>query len=321
MANQRILQGTAATLTFHNLDADGVPADTAGSVTVGVLHGDGTTAITSGTATTHGAASSGLYSVALPASQTSKTDLLTATWLDVASGQSFVTYHEVVGAYIFSMDDVRAFPTLGSTSTYTNSVIIAKRAEVEDELEQIRNVAFVPRYARLVLDGNGNTEIVTGLTYLRSLRSAKILQSTGSSLSTAFTATQIAACEITFDGRIRRGDGGIWDYGVQNIVVEVEHGFTDWGADLRIACLTRLREKLNWPITAIPDRATAFSSPDGYSYNLNPMKADGNSTGNPYIDAVYARYPTNTPGDLPAGRTLTFQPQYGGVFRGSPINR
>lgn len=311
MANQRILQGATAALTFRNLDADGVAVDAVGALTVGIARADGTVLVAAGTATTHGA--TGIYTVTLTGAQTATLDLLTATWSEVGAG-THSTLHEIVGGYLFSIAEVRAFTTLQDTVKYPNTAVIAARAEVEDELEQMREAAFVPRYARLLLDGTGDREIITGLSWLRTLRTAKVLTGTGASTSTTFTATQLAACVVTPDGRIRRGDGDVFEYGAANIVVEIEHGFTAWGQDLKQAALTRLRERLNQPLSGIPDRATTYTSVDGDSYRLGaegPM-----STGNPWVDSVYSRYPTVNEESQPASRLLTFEPQFGALFRG-----
>lgn len=316
MANQRILAGAAATLTFRNLDADGVAVDASGALTVGVTRGDGTVLIAAGTATTHGA--TGIYTITVTGAQTATLDLFTATWTEAAAG-AHQTLHEIVGGYLFSIADVRAFTTLQDTVKYPNAAVIVARAEVEDELEQMRSAAFVPRYARLVLDGPGERSIVTGLSWIRSLRTAKTLSTTGSTTITTFTATQLGACQVTEDGRITRGDGNVFEYGVGNIIVEIEHGFTDWGSDLKQAALTRLRERLNQPLSGIPDRATTYTSVDGDSYRLGAE--DAMSTGNPWVDSVYNRYPRPSEGNQPASRLLSFEPQFGGVFRGWPNTR
>lgn len=252
MANQRILQGAAATLTFRNLDADGSPVDAGGALTVGVIRADGTVLVAAGTATTHSVTptNNGIYTVALTGVQTATLDLLTATWTE-AGVSAHTTLHEIVGGYVFTIAEVRAFESLGDETVYPTAKVIITRADVEDELERLREAAFVPRYARLTLDGTGEPEILTGRTFLRRLRTVKVLVGTGSSSSTSFTATQLASCVVTDDGRIRRGDSDIFPYGVGNIIVEVEHGFTDWGADLKTAALTRLRERLNRPASEI----------------------------------------------------------------------
>jgi hypothetical protein len=316
VANQRIMQGAAATLTFLNVDSDGTATDAGGALTVGVTRADGTVLVAAGTATTHGV--TGTYTYALAAANTLVLDLLAATWTDASTGATHVTYHEIVGGYLFTIAEIRAFDILSDTVKFTTANVITERSAVEDELEQIRNAAFVPRYARLILDGSGDHDIVTGKSWLRRVRSVKVLASTGSSTSTTFTAAQLAACVVTEDGRIRRGDGDVFEWGVGNIVVELEHGFTDWGNDLKIAALNRLRERLGHTDTAIPDRATNYQSVDGYSYGLAAPNA--NSTGNPYVDSVYARYPRPDQGQTAASRQLVYQPQSGGVFRGWPVS-
>lgn len=310
---QRILRGATATLHFYLLDADGSPVAAAGALTVGITRADGTILIASGTATT--TVATGHYTYTLAAASTVTLDLLTATWTDsVTPTAAQTTTHEIVGGYVFSVAQAQAFESLGDLSAYQPADIIAKRAEVEDELEQIRNAAFVPRYARLTLDGTGDSEIITGLTWLRTLRSVRVYAQVGSSSYTAFTAAQVAACIVTEDGRVRRGDGNVFQFGVGNIMVEVEHGFTDWGEDLRNAALHRLRSMLNRAGSAVPDRAKAFTSADGYSYDLTAPSET--STGIPDVDMVYARYPRLAKGVQPSSRTLNYDPQYGALFHG-----
>lgn len=316
---QRILRGAAATLVYFHLDADGEAAAASGTLTVGVTAADGTVIKAAGSGTTADPDVTGRYTVALTPAQTASLNLLTATWTDSAAPTvGRTTDHEIVGGYIFSLADVRAHnPNLESEAEYASELIIAKRLEVEDEVEDICDVAFVPRYQRVVVDGTGSNEVLAGVQMIRTIRSCRIYASTGSTSYTSLNASQLAGLVFTRDGLVRRTDGGSFDYGLGNIVLEVEHGYTAPPADLRTAVLDRLHDRLIDPNSAIPSRARAYTAADGFSYELT--RSDEFSTGIPSVDAVYQRYSLrkkNGDGAAPASRTINFDPQWNGLYRG-----
>lgn len=316
---QRILRGAAATLVYDHLNADGEAVAATGTLTVEVTTADGTVVKAAGSATTPDGDVTGRYTVTLTPAQTSSLNLLTATWTDSAAPTvGRTTEHEIVGGYIFSLADVRGHnPNLEAEAEYAAPLIIAKRLEVEDEVEDICDVAFVPRYRRVFVDGSGSHEVLAGVHMIRTVRSCRIYASTGSSSYTSLSAAQLAGLVVTRDGLVRRTDGGTFDYGLGNIVLEVEHGYTTPPADLRTAVLDRLHDRLMDPNSAIPSRARAYTAADGFSYELT--RADEFSTGIASVDAVYQRYSMRKKngGDAaPASRTLNFDPQWGGLYRG-----
>jgi hypothetical protein len=317
---QRILRGATATLTYENLDSLGqrTPAD--GTVTVGVTRADGTTLIAPGTATT--SVGGGLYSVSLTAAQTSTLDLLTATWSDSAApGVTRTSEHEVVGGFMFTIDDVMGEQ---GVSDYDKLAIADRRAEVEDECEWICDVAWVPRYRRLVLDGTDEDTILTGIRQIRTVRSARIYSTTGGSTYTSLSAGQLAGLVASPDGMLRRSDRDYWPLGFGNVVLEVEHGYNAPPADLRTAAVVRCQDLLFRPDSAIPTRARSYTDGSGFSYDLNTP--DKFSTGIATVDAVYRRRslresmtPEGTDGggsSSPVSRTLSLDPQYWGLYRG-----
>ena len=130
MGTQRVLRGAAATLTYVNLDADGVAADAAGAVTVGVTRADGTVLVAAGTATTKPGSTTGIYTVGLTPTQTAQLDLLTATWtVGVLTAAARTTEHLVVGGYMFSIDELRSARTgMDDVATWPTADMIAARA-------------------------------------------------------------------------------------------------------------------------------------------------------------------------------------------------
>ena len=314
MAVQRILQGAAATLTLTTTDADGTAAEASGTVTVGVTAADGVTVVSAGTATTRTGGSS-TYTAALTAAQTSTLELLTATWTNGTS--TWTTLHEIVGGFLFSVADARAADDAMGTfaaNALTDAQILAARVVIERRVEDICDRAFVPRYARLILDGTGTRDIVLGVTEPRTLRSVRVLASAGSSTYSAFTATELASVALYPDGTARRTDGGVWVEDRANIVVEVEHGLDAPPADLADAALLHLRHHLTRSRAALLDRRTTFTDEAGGSYQLGT--ADLYSTGVPEVDAVYAAHSRRSRGTskVPVSRPLVWQSQHGSMF-------
>lgn len=275
---QRILRGTAATLSYVNLDTEGSPAAANGAVTVRVVRADGTEVLPAGTATTAGTGT-GEFSVSLTPAQTALLDELTVTWTD--SDSSHTTKAEVVGGFYFSVGEARASDsTLENAGKYPDADILAARAEVEQEFEEITGVAFVPRYHRILLSGSGKTSQRIPSRRIRAIRSVEVD-------GVAWTTSDVAS--VRFVGNVlARADGGFFPVGVRNIVVAYEHGWDRPPADVRRAALLRLRSLLNANKTGIPDRATSFTVTEGGTYRLATAGKD--RTGIDSVDAVLARY-------------------------------
>lgn len=314
-AVQRIRAGSAATLTLTTTDSDGEPAEASGTVTVGVAKADGTAVVAAGTATTH-TSGSATYTVALTATQTATLELLTATWTNGTS--TWTTRHEIVGGFLFTVAQARAFDAtvlgFAATNTFTDDQILAARGPIERRVEFICDRAFVPRYSRLTLDGTGTTDLVLGVSEPRTVRSARVYASAGSSTYSSLSATSLAGLALTDDGTIRRTDNNVWTEDRANIVVEVEHGWDNPPDDLVDAVLLHLRHYLTRPRSAMLDRATSLSDGDGASYNL--ATAEIYRTGIPEVDAVYDAYSRRSRGTakVPASRILTMQSQYRSMF-------
>jgi hypothetical protein len=278
---QRILRGSAAILRSTKHDGDGEPvAPTVGNtVTVQVTRSDGTDVLPAGTVATVAGAE---VTVALTAAHTADLDQLTATWTErdgvgtvVATWQSAA---EIVGGFFFSIAEARASDkTLEDATKYPDADILATRAEVEEEFEAICGRAFVPRFGTFT--GTGGAQVLPD-PHLRKLRSVTVD-------GTAYTASELEDVKTDEAGIIatsaRRG---------ARVVVSYEHGLDSPPADLKRAALTRLRSRLNMSKSAVPDRATSFSTETG-TFRLSMPGA--NRTGIPDVDAVLDRYALRTP--------------------------
>ena len=284
IADQRVLRGSAPTVRWTYLDGDGSAAAPGGSVTYTVSTADGT-AVTSGTASAV-SGTTGQFSFALTAAQTASLNLLTVVW--TAASATFTTYVEIVGGYYFSLEEARASdPTLADTTKYPDARVLEVRREVEDEFEDICGVAFVPRYARVTVDGSGTATLRPGLRRLRTLRSARQYSDLGSAAYTALTAAELAGVDVSASA-LTRTNGVWWDRGVGNVVLEVEHGYDAVPPTIKTAALTRLRHRLNANKTGIPDRAQSFTVAEGGTFSLTT--AGRRSTGIPDVDAELARH-------------------------------
>jgi hypothetical protein len=258
-------------------------------VTVGVTRADGTVVLAPGTATTGSGEAE--REVALTAAQTAALDLLTATWTRTADGTTFATRAEVVGGFYFTVQAARSSDqVLADDAKYPAATIQATRAEVEDEFEEICEVAFVPRYRREALDGSGTTALMLPTPLPRRIVAVTELAEDGT--ETTWPAGDVAD--------IRPDDTGLmvsprsFPCGTRNVVVAWEHGHDRPHPDVRQAALLRLRHRVTRPRSAVPDRATTFQVEGGNVYRLDTAGARG--TGIPDIDAVLDRFSWASPG-------------------------
>lgn len=291
MPNQRIRAGSPATLTVVLTDQDGEPRAAVGGVTLHVTRANGNDVVAAGAAATP-TGDVGAFSFALSAAQTAALDWLTCTWTE-ASGGVYVTTVEVVGGFYFSIADARnADRRLRDVAKFPDADLLRVRQEVEQECERITGRAFVPRYARRVLDGDGGDTLMVRETDLRLVRSLSV---SGLVYSSTFWVANPSG-RIVIGSRSRLNwQSDDWSpamhfwRGRANVVVDYEYGWDSPPADLQAAALARLRDRLVVDKTNIPARATVQNTPDG-SFSLYTAGLRGASTNNPDVDAVYASY-------------------------------
>lgn len=315
---QRVARGAAATLT-HTFEVGELATDPTGTPTYAIVDANGT-AVDSGNATVVG---SGTGQVTAALAAQSVTRLLTVTWVATVGGSSRteVDTVEVAGGFLFSLKEGReSDPSLTDVDKYPSAALAAKRVEVEQEVEAICDRAFVPRYARVVLDGTGTPELVLrhpdsdrSVAEVRAVRRIAVAPA----LDEAFvdlSADELAAVAVGDDGTLRRTDWAAFTAGLGNVVVEYEYGRTLPPADLVPWLLLRFRSLLNVQRSGIPDRATSFTAADGGTFRLTLPEAY--RTGIPLVDAAYERYSRRARGRQPvaASRTLSYDPQRGSLF-------
>ncbi|MGH3371801.1 MAG: hypothetical protein ACRDPR_17555 [Nocardioidaceae bacterium] len=325
MSATRVLKTSAATLA-HTFEVGETPTDSTTTVAVAVTDANGT-AVTSGNATSAGV-NTGTYTFPLPGQ--ANLSLLSVAWSATIAGSAVVQTDvvEVVGAFFFTLTQGRdSDSSLSDPAKYPTDDLVLKRTEVEEECEAICDRAFVARYARVVLDGTGESDLVLKhqlpdrtIAHVRSIRSVKMAPRADGTF-VAFDAGELAALQVADDGTLRRVDGAVFTRGFGNVIVELEYGLDGPPAELVQACLTRFRSRLNLNKTSIPDRASSFTVADGGTFRLDMPGAW--KTGLPAVDAVYARYSRRSgagPGAggraVPASRQLNYDPQYTSLFHG-----
>jgi hypothetical protein len=165
---------------------------------------------------------------------------------------------------------------------------------VETEFEAFCGAAFVPRYRRVRLSGNGFEELVLPDPYVRSVRSVRVYDTDGN--YEAFTQAELDAIVVNDSGIVVRTDSDAFEYGHQNLVVEYEHGLDRPPADLLEAFYLRLRDRVNRSMRGVPDRATTFTSDVGGTYSLLVAGRGGSITGLPDVDVALRRNSRRIPG-------------------------
>jgi hypothetical protein len=255
----------------------------AAPVTANVRRLDGTLIAGSPFATTH--PSTGTYSFDLPAS--AQVDFYNVEWLGTLAGVAVTETDqvEIVGGFMCTLARMRSVHAgLKSTTTWSTADLEAARTRAEQEAERVAGHAFVPRFARYALDGNGKSVLAVPDIYLRAVRAVIIN-------GTALDAPSVAALTAKASGVIYRP--GYWPCGQANIIVEYEHGMAFTPGDVEDAFLTRLPSKLALGKSAIPDRAISYTIQEGGVYRLGV--AGPRSTGIPETDAAYRGYAYDGP--------------------------
>lgn len=314
----RVLR-TAAHALEHTFVVGETPTDSSTTpVTVAITDANGDP-VQSGNAT-HAGADTGRYTFAL-APQAQLVELRVA-WSATIAGAAVVETDEaeIVGGRLFTLVEGRASDSsLSDETRYPTAALVTALLETEQEVEDICDRAFFPRYRRDVLDGTGNSELVLEGREIRSIRAVRVAPRVGQTF-TALTVAELAALTVTDDNVLVRTDWAAWTEGRDNIVVEYEYGLDAPPSGLVRAAKTRFRDRLNIPRKGVPDRAISFTTPDGATYRLDqpgPWK-----TGMPDVDAVYARYSLRSGAGgqdgrpVPASRPMDFDPQRGSIFHG-----
>lgn len=226
MTVQRVLRDTQAQpeATFY-VGVTATDADAA--VTVDIFRADGTIFATDAVTTLQGAGS-GTYRYTL--APQSNLERFTLVWEGTFGGvvQRITSHVEVVGGYVVALADLRAESGLG---TKTVEELAEARQWFEDRAESYCGVAFVPRYGRDLVDGDGTNTLELTRSYPRSLLSVKVA---------GVAQTGLTTWDLYDEGVIVR-DVGSFANGKRNVEAIYEHGLGTVPSDIREAAITAIR--------------------------------------------------------------------------------
>ena len=145
--------------------------------------------------------------------------------------QFITTEAEIVGGYVVSLADLKAESGL---STKSDADLAQARQWFEDRAESFCGVAFVPRYARELLDGDGTSELSLLHPFPRSVISCKVA---------GVAQTGLTTWDLYKHGLVAR-DTGSFAVGRRNIEIIYEHGLDTVPSDIREAALTAIRSNV-----------------------------------------------------------------------------
>ena len=276
----RVLRTASAVLT-RAVYVDEALTNAAAGITVTVTRLDGTV-VSTGAA---GSTTTGIYTYTLPGQ--ASLDILEVAWVGFVGGATVTLTDrvEIVGGFLFGLAEARGSDSsLSDPVRYTTAMLADKRLEVEVECERITGWAFVPRFARTTVSGDGGAVLILPVQKLRTVRAITTTTQPG----TATPVTPLTHIAAESGGRIVRYDGGMFPAGTANVTVEYEHGHDYPPEDLKDKAMYRLRNLLNLTRSGVPDRVSSYSTPDGAIYRITlPTRG---STGIPEVDAVYQRH-------------------------------
>lgn len=269
---QRIVRGLSATLS-HTFYVDGVATDPSpATATVTITADDGTAVVTDAAATR---TSAGVFTYTVTPAQAADLDLWSVAWTATFGGQAqtFTDRIEVAGDVLFTIAQALATDGL---STKTSAQIIEKRTLVEGLLEQACGVAFVPRYGKTTVSGNGRSTLMLP-PRTTAIRSVTL---DGTTVDTSEMRV-LASGEVYYPSW--------WTQGYANYVIAYEHGYSDGPERMAAgdAALTWAKSLLlSGPID---DRATGTATEFG-NITLATPGMRGSVSGIPAVDAFIQNY-------------------------------
>lgn len=274
---ERVLRSTPSTLTF-TFYGDGAPADPAGNIaTVNVWKADGSQLVSGGTTTRQ---STGVYTYAL-AGQTALNRLtVKCSGVFGADTVTVTTIVEIVGGFFFTIAELRNYDSaLSDPTKYPDDKIVDIRNFVEEEFENNCHRAFVPRYEREILSGDGTDQLF--LTRPEPFTVNKLLED-----GIDITSTAVLSIDREYPKLIYRRDAN-WSRSTKdNIVIEYEYGPVNPPFGIVEMAKKRARSKLVSSASRIDERAT-FMQVEGFgSFNLATPGRAGSITGIPDVDKV-----------------------------------
>lgn len=276
----RILRSTQSTIYITFIDADGDPVEPSPATATYSVADSAGAVLVSGAATNE-ADGVGVYSATLAPAKTGTLDAYTVTWTATIAGalQTFTTSFEIVGGFLFGLNELRAFDSaLADEGTYPVEALRAAREAAEERIELLCNRSFRKRGRRYTTDGTGSYDLHVPEFDVTTFVAGAV---DGTNLITS----EINDVKVYSWGLLRRtlGSWGSDDLGAQ---VLYEYGVNEAPEPVRRAAMALARENLVGTVTF--NRATSESSDVGV-LRFSLAGRDG-PTGNPEVDAVVAQF-------------------------------
>jgi hypothetical protein len=248
-----ILVNTGPTTHTFGWQVDGTNTDI-GTCTIGIVDTDGNEVVASGTSVTD--PGDGTYEYAVPIQTALKQLVLTWT----IGAQSQQTYSDVVGGWLFTESELRAFydSDLSTAATYSDAQLAVARDRITDAFEQHCGVSFVPRFRREIHSGDGGTVLQVHRPFLNSVSVATV---GGVDVSSSVTV------HPSFPWLYRTA--GSWNGATQsdplNVAVSYSHGHATVSGDIKRAALIAARQQLVKDVTGkgVPETASSWNDPTG----------------------------------------------------------
>lgn len=275
----RVLRTAKATLsrTFY---LDEVATDATGAVAVAVTRLDGT-AVESGTATSMGG---GVYEYAFTGRDV--LDELVLTWSATVGGDAIVLDQdriEIVGGFYFGLAEARNIDrVLTDTTKFPTADLIGHRIATENECERITGQAWVPRFSRETLSGDGSTTLKLGRPLVRVVRSVAVA---------GFAQIGYEPSDL---GLLYLSTG--WPRGHNNVIIEYEHGHDRPDPEIVRGAKLRFKSIALEGRSALPDRAERVVTVDQAGGSVVYGQPGVDKTGIPAVDAIYRAFPAPQPG-------------------------
>jgi hypothetical protein len=253
----RVLRGTAATV-YLTLAIDGTATDpTPDTAIVSATRADGTVLQAPIAAADAG---EGRFGFTFSTSQTALLDTVTLTWTASVAGieQTFQTTVEIVGGFLFSINEARA-RGLTDTTAYPAETIVRKRTLIEQRLEKACGVAFVPRYALQTWYGAGDYVLSPQWPMPYTIRS--VTRGT-TPVTPAGSAAWIQG------GNFQLSSG--WSYRAESVTIGYEHGHLALPEPARDAALDEAVLSLSQASSGQDPRIASYSTDDGSVRYFDP---------------------------------------------------
>ena len=282
-----VLADTGPTTLTKTWYVDGDATDV-GTVTVGIVDADGTEVVAAGTAVTSDGGD-GTYTYTLGVQ--TEVAVLTVTWtVDTSPTQALVDIVEIVGGWMFTEAELRAFQGADITAAaYTDAQIDEVRDAITEEFEQICGVGFIPRFRRQVLPGTGSNELDVTRAKVQSVLACTI---SGTTVATSnFVPDELIPVVYRTNGVFSRPTAS----NPANVTISYRYGHPTVPPAIKRAALILAHSRLVADVKGqgVPANASSWTDPSGTYQSFGPSAKSQRWYGMAAVDIALARHNLN----------------------------